>query len=104
MIFLRISSYDESVIEKIAELLLKERLVIDVNIERNIERLNLVDDELINQHTTLMTSKTKSLLFSHIDELIRSRFPKARLEIYSLPIVHMDWEDSKHLREDIQEV
>jgi len=104
MIFLRISSSNESVIEQITELLLKERLVIDANIKRNIERLILSDDKLYSERTTLMTSKTKGLLFPQIDELIRARFPDETLEIYSLPIVHMDWDDAKHLREEIKEV
>jgi uncharacterized protein involved in tolerance to divalent cations len=104
MIFLRISSYNEAVIEQIAELLLKERLVIDVNIKRNIERLVLSDGALRSITTTLMTSKTKGLLFSQIDERIRAQFPNETMELYSLPIIHMDWEDAKHLKEDIQEV
>ncbi len=104
MIFLRISSPNESVVEQIAELLLKERLVINVNIKRNIERLGLVDDKRFSERTTLMTSKTKGLLFPNIDELIRDKFPEDSLEIYSLPIIHMNWEDSKQLREKVQEV
>ncbi len=104
MIFLRISSYNESVVEQVAELLLKKRLVIDVNIKRNIERLRFSDDKLYSERTTLMTSKTKGLLFSQIDELIRNRFPDETMEIYSLPIIHMDWEDAKHLKEDVLEV
>ena len=104
MIFLRISSHKETLIEQIAELLLKERMVIDVNIKRNIERLRLVDQELIREYNTLMTSKTKGLLFSQIDELIRDRFPNETMEIYSLPIIHMDWADAKHLKKGILEV
>lgn len=104
MIFLRISSQNETLIEQIAKLLLKEHLVIDVNIKRNIERLMLSDDKLFGERTTLLTSKTKALLFSQIDELIRAKFPKEKMEIYALPIVYMDWEDAKHLRETIQVV
>ena len=103
MIFLRISSYNESVIEQIAELLLRERLVIDVNITRNIERLILDVGKMRKVTTTLITSKTKGLLFAQIDEKVRTQFPNEKMEIYSLPIIHMDWEEAKHLREDIQE-
>ncbi len=104
MIFLRISSSNEANIEQIAEQLLSERLVIDVNIKRNIERLRLDKGKLVSERTTLLTSKTKGLLFNQIDELIRTHFPEETMEIYSLPIIHMDWEDAKHLKEEIQEV
>ncbi len=104
MIFLRISSFNEPVIEQIAEMLLKERLVIDVNITRNIERLILADDKMSSMTTTLITSKTKGLLFTQIDEKLRAQFPNETMEIYSLPIIHMDWEEARHLREDIQDV
>lgn len=104
MIFLRIASGNEGTVERIAELLLKERLVIDVNIKRNIDRLVVKEGKLFCECTTLMTSKTKGLLFSEIDELIKSRFPEESLEIYSLPIVHMDWDEAMHLREEIKTV
>ncbi len=103
MIFLRIASSSESVIENIAKHLLKERMVIDVNIKRNIERLVYTDSQFHTSHTSLMTCKTKGLLFSKIDDHIRNIFPEENLEIYSLPIVHMDWEDTQHLKEHVQE-
>jgi uncharacterized protein involved in tolerance to divalent cations len=104
MIFLRIVSKNEGVIAKIAETLLKNQLIIDVNIKRKMERLTLVEGKLKSGTISLLTAKTKSLLFNNIDDQIREIYPSEELEIYALPIVHMDWEDAKHLREDIKPI
>ncbi|MFT4660237.1 MAG: hypothetical protein ACI8XB_000498 [Patiriisocius sp.] len=104
MIFLRISCKNESIVEQIGNMLLKEKLIIDVNIHRNIERMVYANDVHQKESVTLLTSKTKGLLFSKIDESIRAQFPNENLEIYSIPIVHMDWEDMKHIKEDVQGV
>jgi len=103
MIFLKISSQSESVITEIALLLCRNRLVIDMIIKRNLERLVYLDDGLESQSITLITSTTKARLFDSIDSFIRRSFPDETLKIFSLPIVHMDWENANHLNNDITE-
>lgn len=102
MIFLRVSGSNEKTIENIGEFLLKEKLLIDLNVKRNIERWVLFDDEIVKEKIILMTAKTKAVLFDEIDALIRKHYPNDRLEIYSLPIVHMDWGDAEHIRQDVK--
>ena len=102
MIFLRISGNNEQTIERIGEFLLKEKLLIDLNVKRNIERWVLFGDEIVKEKISLLTAKTKAVLFDEIDDLIRKHYPNDRLEIYSLPIVHMDWEDAQHIKHDVK--
>ena len=62
MILLRIVSSSEKKVERIAEILLKERL----------------------------TAKTKSLLFSKIDKRLNAEFTQNLPEVHALPIVDLD--------------
>ena len=104
MILLKISGKSEQQIEEIALLLLKEKLGIDINIERHLERLELEHDRLVTERVCLLTAKTKALLFPAIDKLLQEKYANEIPEIYSIPIVHMDWEQSSQLVRDIKEV
>lgn len=104
MIFLRIVSKSERKIEQIAELLLRENLVIDVNIRSNVERAELVNDVLSTTPIFLMTGKTKAVLFDTIDQLLNEFYPNNLPEVYALPIMQMDWKQAENLTKDVQSV
>jgi len=105
MVFLRISSKSEAKIEKIANILLKEKLAINLNIKRNIERLEYINEEVRSTKIYLITGNTRGLLFNTIDNRLIEEFGVDNMpEIYSLPIVHMDWEQAKQLPRDLREL
>jgi len=104
MIQLRVSSKSEKQILEIAELLIKEHYAIDLNILPNHKRLSLENGKIVTNELFLLTGKTKGLLFTSIDKLLNEKYPNDLPEIYSLPIVHMDWEQSKQLTEEIKSV
>ncbi len=104
MIFLRILSKSEIKAEEIAYLLLRKKLAIDLNIKRNIERLQLQQKKLISTKVTLLTCKTKALLFPVIDEELRKLYTDAMPEVYAMPIVYMDWEQSQSLISSVKSV
>jgi len=97
MIFLRISSFDEAQVLEVARLLASERLAMDVNIQRDLERITLVEGELQARPLFLLTAKTRANLFSTIDARLRAMYGYELPELFSLPIVHMDWEQSREL-------
>lgn len=101
MIFLRISSGDESQIEKIAKILLTEKLAIDVNFKPGITRVELKGEEIIRRKICLLTAKTRANLFRNIDSRIREEFPGNLPELYSMPIIEMDWEQAENLKRDL---
>lgn len=103
MITLKICSSDLNQIEEIALFLLKQRLAIDININENITRVNLEKEELKKSYVHELNGKTRALLFHDIDQQIKKQF-KPVPEIYSSPIVHMDWEQSKQLAKNIVNV
>jgi uncharacterized protein involved in tolerance to divalent cations len=101
MIFLRISSRDEKKIERIAEILLSEKLAIDLNFKPGISRIEYVNGQIQRTKVCLLTAKTRANLFRNIDGRIREEFPENLPEIYSLPIIEMDWEQAQKLIKDL---
>lgn len=101
MIFLRISSESRSQIEEIATILLENHLIIDVNVKENIERWNLVMNSIQKKTIYLLTGKTRANLFPKIDDQLREKYKDKMPELYSLPIVHMDWEQADLLQKFI---
>lgn len=104
MIFLRIVSKSEEKIEQIAETLLKEKLVIDVNIQRGTQRAELVNGKLMMSPIYLLTAKTRAVLFDAIDELLNQLYPQHMPEVYALPIMQMDWKQAETLTKDVRSV
>lgn len=99
MILLRILSSSERKIERIAEILLTEKLAIDVNIQRELERVNLVSGKLSSSKVVRLTAKTKALLFKKIEQRLNEEFPDNLPEVHALPIVEMDWDQARKLKE-----
>ena len=103
MIQLRVSSKSEKQILEIAELLIKGHYAIDLNLLPNHKRVTLENGKIAYHDLFLLTGKTKGLLFTAIDNLLNEKYPVDLPEIYSLPIVHMDWEQSKQLVQEIKQ-
>ena len=103
MEFLRILSKDKQQILEIADLLLKERLAIDLNFKQHLSRLELQEGKLFEEQVFLLTSKTKSMLFPVIDKLIKQKYGAKMPEIYSIPIINMDWDQARDLSGSIKE-
>ena len=105
MIFLRISSKSEEKINKIVELLLKEKLAINLNIKRGVDRVvDYKKDQVVTVPICVLTGKTKGLLFPLIEKRIEKEFSDEMPEIFSLPIIHMDWNQSIQLSQDLMPV
>lgn len=88
----------------IAEMLLSKDLAIDLNLKRHINRIEWVNDSLVEERVYLLTAKTKSTLFPVIDRMIRAKFSEDMPEIYTLPIINMDWDQVRQLKEHFKEV
>lgn len=104
MILLRIVSKSESKIDEIAELLLREKLVIDVNIKRHFDSAELVNDRLIFTPVYLLTAKTRATLFDAVDQMLNEFYPNHMPELYAIPIMQMDWKQADNLTKDVKSV
>lgn len=104
MILLRISTANEEAIEKAAHLLLSESLAIDLNLKRHAQRITLEKGKLKSEPLFILTGKTKALLFSVIEKRFRELFGNTMPELYSLPIVNMEWQQAEVLAEKIRKI
>ena len=98
MILLRVVSKSKKKLERIAEILLSEKLAIDINFQQNLNRLGLVSGNVIQTPIFRLTAKTRATLFKKIDKRLNREFPDNMPEVYALPIVEMDWEQAKLLK------
>jgi uncharacterized protein involved in tolerance to divalent cations len=104
MIHLQIYSAEEKTIEQAAGLLINNNLAIDLTIDRDIERMLLKNNEIVYLKIFLLSAKTKALLFPKIEKLFRDTFANNAPELYSIPIVQMDWKQAEQLTEEVQKV
>lgn len=102
---LTIIAKDTEQAEKVAMYLVKEKLVIEANLISNTKcfRLNK-NQEVAKKSTAVLVCTTKSLLFNQIDEYLKGMYGKDMPEMYSVPIIYMDWEQSVNLVEGTQKV
>lgn len=82
-------------------MLLSEKLVIDVNIKRHVERAELVNGELKFTPITLLSAKTRAVLFNPIDKRLNQEYPNELPEVYALPIMEMDWQQANQLKKEV---
>ena len=81
IVFITTSSYQEG--EKIAKILVEEKLVACVNIIPNIESIYWWEDRVCEEKEVLLLAKTKSSLFSKIEQKVRE------LHSYEVPEIIM---------------
>ncbi len=104
MIMINIASKDATTVEKAAEILLKEKLIWDVNHKENVKRLNLVEGKIMESQLFILTAKTKALLFSKIESALKEHFSNNIPELYSLPITLMEWNQAEELKNNTQKI
>ena len=104
MIQIVIASKSEKQLEEIAEYLLTKHLVISVDFHHNIRRIEFENDKLNNYTIHFITGKTKSLLFNEIDLRLRNKYEDNIPEIFSHPIINMDWELADKLKSETEKI
>lgn len=99
-----ISDYEKQAIE-IVDFLMEENLLLDAVILEKVLVRKKKDSgvpESVIRH--MVMGKTKSLLFNTIDKMLRDKYNESSPVIYSIPIVQMDWEQSKQLANEVVRV
>jgi len=104
MIQLVVTSKSEKQLEDIAEYLLKNHLIISIDFHQNIRRIEFENGEINNYNIHYITGLTKSLLFMEIDLKLRDMFKDNIPEIFSHPIINMDWELANKLKSEIEKI
>ena len=98
MVKLTIISNSSEQASEIADFLLSKSLVIEALIIENTKCLRLHENKkVVEKLSTTILCTTKSLLFEQIDSLLKAKYKKEMPVLYSVPIINMDWEQSKIL-------
>jgi uncharacterized protein involved in tolerance to divalent cations len=104
MIQLHILTTSETQAVHIAKILLSENLAVDVHFERVVLKQLNEQGELFDDPKVKIMAKTKSLLFSQINQLIRTHYSSQMPGVWSTPIVNCDPEEELHIRESTRKV
>ena len=104
MIQIVIASRSNKQLEEISDYLLKNRLVISVDFHQDIRRDELENGQIESYSIHFITGKTKSLLFKEIDLRLRNMYKDNIPEIFSHPIINMDWELADKLKSSIEKI
>lgn len=96
------SSYANAL--SIAEDLLRDKLVYDVNFFTGVKSLHLQNGSIAEGNETVMVAKTKSILYPMIEHSIRQKFGDNMPLMYSMPIIHMPSEQFEAIRAETEKV
>jgi len=92
MIVLNIFSKSKTQIEEVVTYLLKEKMISHANIDWDRNRYFNENGMIIKRKVHLLNCITKALLFTEIDNYLREKFPSETPEIFSTPIVNIDFD------------
>ncbi len=101
---LYILSEDKNQIEEIATDLLMKQFVASVNIDWDRDRLFMSNGFLARKKVNLLTGVSKSLLFTKIDDFLRNKYSSDLPEIFTSPIVNMDWDLAQSILESTEKI
>ena len=105
MVLIHIICNTDQQATEIVDLLVEEKLILNaVILERVVVRKKGGNGQLQSEKQTLIMGKTKSLLFNNIDERLREKYKDEMPDLYSVPIVNMDWEQTGKLMEETLKV
>lgn len=102
MILLHITTESKELAEEISDYLVSENLVVDTLMHRTKRTRTGSGGKLIKEGQYLILAKTRALLFDKIDQLLTTRYENKIPNIYSVPIVNMDWSQASHLKETVK--
>ena len=104
MIQLHLMSKDRALLEELGKLLLQKNLAIDVTIQTESNRLEVINGDYILTPISHLIAKNKSHLFNQFEKLFSEQLQSGKLEMFSVAIVHMNWEEAKRLSKEIEPV
>lgn len=104
MILLHIISDEEEQAIEITDFLIENNLILDAVLLEKVAVRKKEKGITKSTSKTLVMGKTKALLFTSIDEMLKNKYKEKMPVIYSTPIVHMDWEQSKELVNEVAKI
>lgn len=105
MVLVHIICKHQKQCDEIVKFLLEENLVLDAWVSEKTVYMNREDQYSSKRKRQIMIMcKTKALLFNTINEALAEKYPKKMPELYCVPIVYMDPDQAKRLRQGTTKV
>lgn len=98
MVLLHIISNDKQQSDEIADLLIKENLVLSTVTFQSISVRDKHDDGQVGQsEQTMLMGRSRGVLVNEVESRLREVYGAHMPVIYSVPIVNMNWKDADNL-------
>lgn len=104
MIQIHIITKEPEQVKEIVELLVNERLITGVTVLDTVSSYKSDSGEIETVLTNLLIGRTKAMLFSIIENLLKEKYGDNMPVMYGMPIVNMDFEHMEKLKKVVKEV
>lgn len=105
MILAHIAVQKRKQAKEIAKLLLQKNLIFSARIStKKIFEKNQRTGLIHFKKQTIVSGKTKALLFNNINQLLKKTYPATMPMVYAVPIIYMDEEQIQLLRNQTAKV
>lgn len=99
MNLIHVRSTSKQQINEVIDLLLDEKLILDPMVLENVYlRKKTQQGVYENEKQFLMVAKARALHFVKIESILQNKYNEKTPDIYSLPIVNMDWKKADVLQ------
>ena len=86
---------------QVCELLLTQKMAIQVFIDEAIDEYHLQEEKLIQDKLFRVICLTKAMLFDDIERLISTHFPENEFRYYSTPVTQIDARIADQIRKTL---
>ncbi|MEL6976337.1 MAG: divalent cation tolerance protein CutA [Bacteroidota bacterium] len=104
MILVHINCKTVEQADAVVTFLLDEKLMLNALVSEKMMYKTSLQGNIKADSRVLVMGTTKALLFTPINQKIISHFPKETPLVYAMPIVYMDEEQGRFLRENTEKV
>lgn len=95
MVLLHIICNDSQQSDDIADLLVKENLVLEAVTFQDVSVKERKKNGTTGQsERTMLIGRTRGLLFNTVEDRLHELYPTSMPIIYSIPVVNMNWQDA----------
>jgi len=104
MIQLHIITRKPEQVKEIAEILINEEFITGATVIDSISSYKSNEGEIETVKTNLLIGRTKAMLFSAIEKLLKEKYGNFMPVIYGMPIINMDYKHLEKLKKVVKEV
>ena len=104
MIIVYVMTNEPEQVKEIVELLINEKLITGVTVMDTVSSYKNDNDEIETVSTNLLIGRTKAMLFTTIEKLLKFKYGDKMPVLYAVPVVNMDVAHMEKLKKVIKEV